>query len=73
MSSATMAVHCLAAAAMPEPGGAIVVFVVTCGAWFGIVSFLGGYLIKKEIGDHLKDGGASAPLRREDPGRGNLG
>ncbi|MGH9718536.1 MAG: hypothetical protein ACRD4R_17650 [Candidatus Acidiferrales bacterium] len=45
----------LAARAMPEPGGAILVVVVACAAWFGIVSFLGGYLVKKEISDRLKD------------------
>ena len=45
----------LAASAMPEPGGAILVIGVACAAWFGIVSFLGGYLIKKEISDHLKN------------------
>jgi len=41
---------------MPPLGGVIVVIGVACAAWFGIVSFLSGYLIKKEIGDHLKDG-----------------
>jgi hypothetical protein len=51
-----VACSCLAASAMPEPGGAILVIGVACAAWFGVVSFLGGYLIKKEIGDHLKDG-----------------
>jgi hypothetical protein len=45
----------LAAIAMPEPGGAILVIGVACAAWFGIVSFLGGYLIKKEISDRLSD------------------
>jgi hypothetical protein len=44
-----------AARAMPEPGGAILVVVVACAAWFGIVSFLGGYLVKKEISDRLKE------------------
>ena len=44
----------LAAAAMPEPGGAILVIGVSCAAWFTHVSFLGGYLVKKEIADHLK-------------------
>jgi len=42
-----------AAAAMPEPGGAIVFVVGSLAAWFGFVSFLGGYLIKKEIADCL--------------------
>ncbi|MGH9638459.1 MAG: hypothetical protein ACRD3Y_00235 [Bryobacteraceae bacterium] len=46
----------LAARAMPEPGGAVLVVVVACAAWFGIVSFLGGYLVKKEISDRLKAG-----------------
>jgi hypothetical protein len=45
----------LAASAMPEPGGAILVVIVACTAWFGIVSFLGGYLVKKEISDRLKN------------------
>jgi hypothetical protein len=44
----------LAARNIPEPGGSILVIVVGCAAWFGIVSFLGGYLVKKEIVDHLK-------------------
>lgn len=39
----------LAASAMPEPDGAILFIAVTLAAWFGLVSFLGGYLIKKEI------------------------
>jgi hypothetical protein len=49
----------LVAFVMPEPEGAIrvILFVgFVCAAWFGNVSFLGSYLIKKEIGDHLKDG-----------------
>ena len=45
----------LAARAMPEPGGAILVIGVACAAWFGLASFLGGYLIKKEISDCLRD------------------
>jgi hypothetical protein len=45
----------LAARAMPEPGGVIMFFGVASAAWFGIVLFLGGYLVKKEIGDHLRD------------------
>jgi hypothetical protein len=44
----------LAARAMPEPAGALFFIGFTCAVWFGIVSFLGGYLIKKEIGDYLK-------------------
>jgi hypothetical protein len=46
----------LAASAMPQPGGAIALIAIICAAWFGNVSFLGGYLIKKEIGDHVKKG-----------------
>ena len=45
----------LAASDMPRPGGAIFFVVFACAAWFGIVSFLGGYMIKKEISDCLKD------------------
>lgn len=44
----------MAAAAMPEPGGVICFIGVSCAAWFTHVSFLGGYLIKKEIADYLK-------------------
>jgi hypothetical protein len=44
-----------AATAMPEPAGAIFVIGIACVAWFGIVSFLGGYLINKEISERLKD------------------
>jgi len=29
--------------------------VFAAATWFGIVSFLGGYLVKKEISDRLKD------------------
>jgi hypothetical protein len=47
----------LAASAMPWPGGPILFIGVACAAWFGLVSFVGGYLIKKEIDDHLKYGG----------------
>ena len=45
----------LAALAMPEPGGAILFIGIACAAWLGIVSFLGGYLIKKEIAGCLGD------------------
>jgi hypothetical protein len=45
----------LAAVAMPEPAGAILFIGIACAAWLGIVSFLGGYLIKKEIADRLSD------------------
>jgi hypothetical protein len=44
----------LVARAMPQPGGILLVIGVASAAWFGIASFLGGYLIKKEIADHLK-------------------
>ncbi len=45
----------LAARAMPEPGGAILLIGITCAAWLAMVSFLGGYLIKKQIADRLSD------------------
>ena len=44
----------LSAFAMREPAGAILVVIVTVAAWLGIVSFIGSYLIAKEIGDYLK-------------------
>ncbi len=46
----------LAASAMPLPGGIILGVGFPWAAWLYIVSFLGGYLIKKEISDNLKDG-----------------
>jgi hypothetical protein len=52
----------LAASGMAEPEGAILVIGVACAAWFGIVSFLGDYLIRKEIGDRLKDGVHNQPV-----------
>ncbi|HEY5254880.1 MAG TPA: hypothetical protein VIJ53_09520 [Acidobacteriaceae bacterium] len=42
------------ATAMPEPAGAMIFIGFSCAAWFMHVPFLGGYLIKKEIADHLK-------------------
>lgn len=48
-----MACSFFAAVAMPEPAGVILFLGVTCSAWLGMVSFFGGYLIKKEIGDYL--------------------
>jgi hypothetical protein len=45
----------LLAWAAPEPWAKIIPIAFGCAAWFGIVSFLGGYLIKKEVGDHLRD------------------
>lgn len=44
----------LTASAMPQPAGALFFVGFSCAAWFGIASFLGGYLIKKEIGDCLR-------------------
>jgi len=44
----------LAARKMPEPGGVILFIGVASAAWFSIVFFLGGYLIRKEISDRLK-------------------
>lgn len=43
----------LAALAMPKSEGALLFIAVSSAAWFGFVSFLGGYLIKKEITDCL--------------------
>jgi hypothetical protein len=40
--------------AMPQPAGTALFVVVIFAAWFGIVSFLGGHLVKKEIVDVLK-------------------
>lgn len=45
----------LATLAMPEPGGLTLFIGIACAAWFGIVSFLGGSLIEKEIADRLSD------------------
>ena len=44
----------LAASAMPEPIDAIIFIGFSCAVWFMHVRFLGGYLIKKEIAEHLK-------------------
>ena len=41
----------LAGRAMPQPAGALVFVAVFIMAWLGIVSFLGGYLVRKEIVD----------------------
>jgi hypothetical protein len=44
----------MAASAMPTPADAAIFFIaLTLAAWFGLVSFLGGYLIEKEIADCL--------------------
>jgi hypothetical protein len=45
----------LAARGLPEPAGALFFITFFGVAWFGIVSFLGQYLVKKEISDCLKD------------------
>jgi hypothetical protein len=50
-----IAVGFLAAGAMPEPAGLLFFVGFACATWFGIVSFLGGYLIKKEIASRLSD------------------
>ncbi len=44
----------LAALAIPEPRRAILILGVSCAAWLGIASFLGGYLIRNEIDDCLR-------------------
>ena len=43
----------LAASRLPKPEGAVLFIAVSLAAWFGLVSFLGGYLIRKEITDCL--------------------
>jgi hypothetical protein len=50
-----------AASAMPEPAGVLFFVGFACVTWFGVVSFLGGYLIKKEISECLKDGAYDQP------------
>lgn len=44
----------LASRSMPQPAGVILCVGVILAAWFGIVAFLGGYLVKKEIVDGLR-------------------
>jgi hypothetical protein len=44
----------LVARALPQPAGAVVFAIVIFAAWFGIVAFLGGYVVKKEIRDGLR-------------------
>jgi hypothetical protein len=61
--ASSVACSSLAASAMPVLGGAIFVIGISVVAWSGVVCFLGGYLIKKEIGDHLKGQVASAQRR----------
>jgi hypothetical protein len=38
-----------------RPAGLLFFVGFACATWFGIVSFLGGYLIKKEIASRLSD------------------
>jgi len=45
----------MAATAMPEPAGILFFARFASAKWFGIVSFVGGYLIRKEISDRLRD------------------
>lgn len=49
-----IALGLLAARAMPEPAGILFFVGFTFATWFGIVSFLGGYLVRKEISDRLR-------------------
>jgi hypothetical protein len=51
----------LAASALHEPGGAILFIAVSSAAWLGMVSFFGGYLVRREIGDRLKTGFTLGP------------
>jgi len=44
----------IAARGMPEPAGAIFLIGLTIAAWFGVVSFLGSYLVRKEIDVELR-------------------
>lgn len=46
-------VSALAASAMPAPEGASLFIAITLTAWFVLVVFFSGYLIKKEIADCL--------------------
>jgi hypothetical protein len=41
---------------MQQPGGTIFFVGSVSAYWFVMMSFLGGYLIQKEIGDHLSNG-----------------
>ena len=50
------AISLLMAFFMPQPGGTIFFVGSVSASWFVTVSFLGGCLIKKEIGDHLRNG-----------------
>lgn len=44
----------LAARAMPEPAGALMLIAVSSAAWMALVSFLSGHLLVKEIRNKLK-------------------
>ncbi len=55
-----IAIGFLAARAMPEPLGTLFFLGFACVTWLGMVSFFGGYLVKKEISDRLKDHPLSA-------------
>ena len=50
----------VAALSMREPNAAIFFVVTVSIAWVVLVSFFGGYLIKKEIGDHLEKAEAAS-------------
>jgi len=43
----------LAGRAMPQRDGALLLGAVAVAAWFSVVSFLGGYLVKTEVGKAL--------------------
>lgn len=45
----------MAATAMSEPAGILFFVGFASATWFGIVSFVGGYLIRKEGSDRLRD------------------
>ena len=44
----------LAASSLPQPFSAMTFVAVALVGWFGHVSFLGGYLVVKEVADELK-------------------
>lgn len=58
-----MACSLFAAPMMPKPGGLILLAGVGCITWLSIVSFLGGFLLKKEIKDYLKKAGGGGLIR----------
>jgi len=49
-----VACSAMAATGLPRLWGSLLVVGVFCAAWLGIVSFLGSYLLTKEISDCLK-------------------